>query len=815
MTSQFEELFDFRFERMIIKWLDLKSDWGSRLRDIPSTSVSSLNVVRPGVSVLLGKNGAGKSRFLAALEGFANFKSVNPVAVLRFALPSDDEHLEYLNTVESTKMTEEHSIAVQDAVDAWGGDWIAQLDYEKQVFNLRFHEMLVNSIVVPAYEGLRNSERAFGTSSTSDLLGFFGFTDAEVAAFRGRKDEYLLSQSGEGEWVEFAVGLRRNLNFRDYFPEFFLCLLDQSIVHVGGDQGPGSWFDASAYISDSNARGELVADLRWCLMNANYLDVRYTKNEYEFSLVVDAEPSGGLPPLTLGERQHGAMSYDNQTFPYDLFRLDQSCSTAFRRLRWDRWTPFDIVDLTFKSREKSHEDLERLFAKFVKVTTESADDCDYVLRIDGMDDLRAILDSSSKLLRESDIGVEALRIRPKTERVGFESGLSPRTHDFVPTIEWSGPGEAEWRTLRACSDGQLDVVRITVHLVEFTSRKRGCHANMLLIDEFNRHLHPTVSQVLLEQLDRFGRKSNTHVIASTHSFGSLEIQKFPQIFAERDEQGLHRLSTDRTTDSRVVAERLGVPERDAVRLKKLFLLVEGEHDELVFRAMIDSNPSISHDVEIVHADGLFGITGLWRSWLRHETADVILVYDKRNPDLEAEWETLCSGVRNSKLKIDPWNRYPAIEKTHAACKSRINSAYKDRSRQLPGDTELNKICYFLKEVVKSGFRSLPLDQFAQSLSRIHLHGLEAPDVVDLLPISSFPRATGYQSWGQLRGNPEHEELLGTSFKNKFGINSESIGKAIEEGISNQIHPELQRLFARVMGILEVRGSVSDPRLGGR
>jgi len=110
---------------------------------------------------------------------------------------------------------------------------------------------------------------------------------------------------------------------------------------------------------------------------------------------------------------------------------------------------------------------------------------------------------------------------------------------------------------------------------------------------------------------------------------------------------------------------------------------------------------------------------------------------------------------------------------------------------------LNALGFLLKEVLDIN------DNQIRSMKRLHFHGVEVPDIVDCLPISEFPKARSFKSWEKLREQNEH--LKPSEFKNLFDITDKSVEKAVKGKLSqDSIHPELQRLWSRILGILDVQ-----------
>ena len=809
-----QDAFDFKLVETIVHSVKGKHGMGGPpFPRIHVESESRLPMTRTGVTMLLGKNGSGKSGFLKALGGFTEFKGGNPRIIFRFAIPSIEQHLEYLDVVDGFKRRPEYAEEVARMIEAEGGDF-GTVDVRD--FNLPFHDRLIESFTVPAYEAERGFELVFGTTSSTELLDHFGFSEVEVEAFRGRRTRHHSRFSPE---AMYSSQLRENLNFRDYFPEYFLFMLQGSAFNRGEDAGGGTWFDCSQLVSDRQGRMDVVREIRWIFENATMLDVT-NRDGLQFSFVADPESSDADARAAESRRREGE-DYDNVTYPFDLARSDQRYSTAFRTFEgfeFRNWTPFDIADLTFQSREKAIDDVRSVFHNFLRISIEPAVAPDFVVVTHTNPRSSTVLAQSGVLLRESDIGITELRIRGMdpwpVNRLDFDGpwddGLR-RSVDFVPVIEWRGPGDDRWRPLEECSDGQLDYLRIIVRLVAFISKEHDRHVNVLVIDEFNRLLHPTVSQVLLEQLDRFGKRFGTRVIASTHSFGSLEIHRYPQIVAERDELGRHWLSASTSMDKIALAAKLGVPERLVTELRKVILLVEGEHDEIVISRLLDSNPEIAEVVELRNLRGLFGLSSQWWSWLRHETADVVLVYDKRNEVIEDEWAEMQAHARKARVKENLLTRRPAIEAELRACEQRIRRARRAGERVGAGDTETKNICAFLRDVVESAQEDGDVDAVAEKLSRVHLHGLSVPDIVDVLPVGEFGGTGRFGSWEELRRHESNADLGADEFKAKFDVNSDRFRRAVDGSFQDGIHPELQRLFARIVGIVEAKEFGDDPR----
>lgn len=821
IRAYLEQAYDLELVELIVNYHVKDDMWQSVIHEREIESQSRIPRTRPGVTMLLGRNGSGKSRFLGALSRLSSLVEGNPNVECRFAVPTADELSDYLDVVDDIKASGAYRDEVSREKDFIGYPELATDEVNRRFFELRFMEHFISSITEPAYEGRRNFERLFGTSSYSEILEHFGFAKSAVEAFKTRQVAYHYRDPNP---VMSAVRKYRSVDFRDFFPEFFLFMIQGSFFNRGEDEGPGTWFDCSQLVADANERKAIVDELRWCFEEAKFLDVRVGVGGLVFSVVGDADEANPISRDVEARRQD-ATRYDNVTFPFDLWRIDQSYSSAFRPLLpanylTSNFSPFDVVNLTFKSREASIDEVRSVFHGYLTVNRAPADDGGYVVEVGQGPQVTRILTSTVELLGETDIDVADLRIRPADEfRTGtahwgisyVSDGVNPRTQDLLPVVEWRGSASDEWRSLGQCSDGQLDVIRILVRLVDFTTKDLGRQFKVLLVDEFNRHLHPTVSRVLLDQLDRFGRRYGVHVFASTHSFGALEAHRYPHVIAERDGLGRHQLEVSSDSDSVALAARLGVTERMVTELKHVIVLVEGRHDEIVFERILEANPDVARSVDVVNLHGLYGLTSLWRTSLCHETADLLLVYDKRNEELEKAWDELVGHSKRSKVKEDLLKRCTSINDQLAACNRRIGRARQGGERTNPGDTETKNICNFLVEVVRVAQERYGVDGVAAMVGRVHLHGIELPDIVDALPVELFPSTKPFKSWAKLRADESNSDLGADAFKRKFEITSPAVELAARKSLESSVHPEIQRVFARIEGLIQMREEPNDPR----
>jgi energy-coupling factor transporter ATP-binding protein EcfA2 len=785
------QAFDVSFDKLVVRYKSPKiSGWFQYGFDTDSESL--LNLGLPGAIMLLGKNGSGKSRFLESFQIFGLKQSqTSPEICLRYSVPSVDEHLEYLQTKDFLTQTSTFIENKEARAVEWGHNLGAR-NYEKEVLDLPFHNLIILALIEPIIGASFKSD--FGCDSSEAVLRLFEFSEQEIQQFIKRMESHQIEFAvGHPEQKDLIIGIRENLNFRDYFPEFFLALLTQSNVHkTSFEPGPGSFFDSSDFLESKQNRVDLVTDLKQLFEGTTHVEVECRDGDAYISFVND---KFGISEVDqqLEKYKYLYEEHENACFPYDLFRFDGLNSSNWLKIFTGGWKPFRVLDLTFRNRQQSIDDLVAVFAGFVSISINEDDTPSYQLEVNGLEKLDALLDQVSSMINRVDVGISKIeRLSPTHD---WRDARIPtfvdqkKSHDFTPIVGWRDAVTGKLLPLESCSDGQLDVLRILVSLSNFKVGRFSNCAKFLLADEFDRHLHPAASQQLLTLIDQFAKDSNSYVILSTHSIGSMAIHRHTQLFAVKELDSTFRITTERQTDSKVLSITLGVPELDLRKLKKLFLLVEGNHEVIILGKLIEANAELAPKVELLNLNGLYGLANFWRSYLQHENADVLIVYDRRNIDLESEWLHIKSKTAGARFTENLWSKHPGISQLLSKALNRRKDG-----NFTHGDTELTSLARLLKEILD------PNENQIRNVKRLHLHGLEVPDVVDCLPISAFPKAKKHGSWTKLRQNMP--ELHPERFKFEFGINDSSVNKAVNDSL-DAVHPEIQRLFASILGILEL------------
>lgn len=777
------KFYDLKFEKLIARYQFLDDNFKKKIE-----SDSCLALGRPGVVVLLGKNGSGKTRFINGLRLFGEKKwHETPLIVLSFSIPPIDEHIGYITAKEELFKSDEYQkLRAEECPRQTDGvyDDIEEHEFDEKYCHLPFHDLIINSSIVSYSFSFREM---FDIEKGEDVLVFFKFSEKEINGFKLR-----MSSSRAHDPIGY-VPPRDNLNFRDYFPEFFLAFLSSSVKDKNY-VGPGSWFHHKKYLDDEDNRVKLVSGLRELFEGSTHLELICRDGVEYISFVRRDEPNQDLSNLHRFLRDL-RKEYDNASFPIDLLRDEIYPATiwlqAGKHISPYEWRPFSVNELTYHDRGNSISNIAVICRSFLKISLDSSSAPNYELSVSGLENLKALLDQVTEFLKEIDIGVAKVTLNEpnysdKDPRIGIWVFEEKNAHDFTPSIWIQDSFSKKWHLLDACSDGQLDVIRILINLCFYSTQYSYAQTKFLTMDEFDRHMHPVVAQQVLGFVDRFAKKNNFYVILSTHSFASLEVHKHLLVLAGRDINGSQYLSTNRQKDSKFLANQLGVPEIDIRKLKKLIMYVEGVHEEIIFKELLSNSTNFA-DVEIMCGNGLYGLGGFWRSQLQHENADVLIVYDKRNKQLEEAWEDLQNKNKRARFVADLWEN-SKIKRLQTECFAR---EAENKLLPVPGDTELKTMTYLLKDILKPNQNQL------KSIRRVHLHGVEAPDIVDCLPIGEFQEARKYRSWRELR---EETDLKPNKFKVVFKINETSVTRAVKN--LKEWHPELQRLYSRTLGLLE-------------
>jgi len=95
-----------------------------------------------------------------------------------------------------------------------------------------------------------------------------------------------------------------------------------------------------------------------------------------------------------------------------------------------------------------------------------------------------------------------------------------------------------------------------------------------------------------------------------------------------------------------------------------------------------------------------------------------------------------------------------------------------------------------------------------SLKKVEIFGLDCEDIVDLLPITAFPKAKQYGNWATARS--KSNALDGEAFKKNLQINESSVARALN-AINDNWDPELTRLYTTISNYIDPLSNPMPPQ----
>lgn len=250
----------------------------------------------------------------------------------------------------------------------------------------------------------------------------------------------------------------------------------------------------------------------------------------------------------------------------------------------------------------------------------------------------------------------------------------------------------------------------------------------LIIDEPEAALHRAAERHMARGLDGL-TTLGPQVVVATHSPEVLNAQTTGLIHVSK--------SGDRTSVGQMPSlepetlEKLGLSPSDLLGLYRIFLLVEGEHDEIVIQALCGDFLEAAR-VKIVPVRGGRNLPGTVESQVLFDLSDAYLVAvldNIRTEEITAVWEEAQTRHLSGGAEA-------AIEYLDGEFKK-----YKGKK----GKEEYGWIGTWLNRALKKGVAA-----------RMHPWGLTARDIIEYLPVEILVPRAG-KSWEELRH--EHDNAL--------------------------------------------------------
>jgi len=776
-------------------------DSGTKIGSDLSQPAQMLQLESGQLHVLLGRNGAGKTRLLQGLVKSLSDDVGYPSASLMFTVPDKSQHESWREMVEAVSRT----------------DWFHQMsEYGPE------DVILDETTSPPLMEKIRQcfdvSDDSNGIPALAmtfdEVLDFFGCSESEVEDWKNRRSHRFVVPSGipgpHGPW---------DWQISHLVPEFLLrgC---QTLPHNTSTESVSvPWENeellaAAKWLNDPELRGLVVPAIREFLATVTHVEIVHGGA----IRLLAPFPSGGALAQMLHLQSNVEMkSWIRVPFPEALFGVltmgSRSWATSYL-LPATTGSVVEVVDASPADdvHARLNDEVRNLIGSFLdfrlaRGATSTA------LEISGLDNLGQALDRLSTVVAHCGIGVAEVRADWPPEGgwmalsadglpsfvLGEEVESWSHSRSGVPTsvipqVKWRDASIDEWLSIEQASEGQKQVLALLFRLASiglFTENESRRHV-LVVSDEFDRNLHPQASTSVLEAVySAIQEVPNLTVLMSSHSIAALSrptLRGVSRIFAARTIEGFQYLEA---ADSglEVMAEVLGASFLDVLRLKRLHVLLEGSHDEFIISDLLEGQIPAIRDIDLVNGQGLYGWSGIFATSLRFLDAPVLLVHDKRNQKLEDEWRKVQETFAKTR-RLPDWGSTGL-----ARMLTEIKQRKSDRSWK-KGDGELEKLLWFLKNNA--------FERDHAQVERIFIFGLDCDDIVDLLPIASFPKAATFSNWQDAHAATDVKNPFagGEAFKAQFGINIGSVKRAMDQN-RDAVHPEFGRLIQEVRRFLEI------------
>lgn len=177
----------------------------------------------------------------------------------------------------------------------------------------------------------------------------------------------------------------------------------------------------------------------------------------------------------------------------------------------------------------------------------------------------------------------------------------------------------------------------------------GRQHSVLILDEPELALHRRAERHLAEGLIEVARRFGITVILATHSPALLRHPETTLLRVRRDSTGWSSIAT-LPRDFRANVDDLGLNIADLLQFCQTLLLVEGEHDRIVFQTLFGEQFA-ANGVEIVAARGASKLATIADAQLLFNFTDarVVAMVDNEDADRMAEiWRTALVAARDGR-----------------------------------------------------------------------------------------------------------------------------------------------------------------------
>lgn len=396
-----------------------------------------------------------------------------------------------------------------------------------------------------------------------------------------------------------------------------------------------------------------------------------------------------------------------------------------------------------------------------------------------------------------DAPVPALRLASPEERFTrpgaaweFDTDDSERTGNEARTFPALGLNEISGAEQKWMSLAIADALYWTGREIERGEVPRPA---LTLIDEPEAALHRSAESTMATALtDLVASDPRRVMIVATHSPELLDRPGAKLIEIKRNNGPL-------SDDDRFVGAKrarsivqplelkdkdslqaLGLNPSDLLRWTRVFLLVEGHHEEIIFEELFRTRLQKAR-VEIIPLDGVKNLAKTVDSYVlfKYTRAHVVALVDNLDHHLIQNAWTKARELRSTRSEQD------AVD--------HLNEVLKSPSGKKVAQDEIGFIRSWLIKALESGVES-----------RLSPHGLGEKDILNYLPVEAFlPRATSWNElWEQHAEDRKTRDNTPRSFKtwllsqgNSRPLNDDTILKAVSKLTSTP--KEFEQLMKRL------------------
>ena len=361
----------------------------------------------------------------------------------------------------------------------------------------------------------------------------------------------------------------------------------------------------------------------------------------------------------------------------------------------------------------------------------------------------------------------------------------PHLHLLVPhaqnilheNVRWVARPDSSGENLELTdlSEAELKWAIVSIQLALMPSP-----SGFMTLDEPEAALHRSAESHIAAELEKIAREKNMCVIAASHSPEFLNLDEaIVRMVRHPQQQSQGEALIQEVTDlDREELQEFGLLPSDLLRRQKGFLLVEGQHDLLVWQALLGDELK-SRRIEILPLRGAAKLKS---------TLDSRVLFDFTDSHVFPVLDALRAGVVD-----DAWTDAKAMKENDGleAAIALVLNAFKSLK-----EDEARLMESFMTRALEMGREN-----------RLSPQGLSAPDVLDYLPVASFvPEA---ESWESLRAELEASKgsaPSGNEFKKwlqtakKADLSDAAIQRAAES--CDYIPEDFSKVLSRMDEVLQ-------------